>query len=464
MNEQLNRWLQEHLDEMIASTAVLVNHRSVVDSEPNDGTPYGKAVADCLDEALRMADGFGMKTKNFGHYAGTVELLDGDAKLGILAHLDVVPATVDSWTSPPFELTVRDGKMYGRGSADDKGPAMAVLYAMRGIKELGLPLKSNVRLILGCAEEVGGDDMEQYQKHEAFPPLLFTPDADFPIINIEKGRLPSTVAADVPRAAKGPCVEHMNAGSVINAVPSVARAMINGYDDDEVMRIARELPHDGTRFTMMRGQDGASTLLTCHGVPAHAAFPEGGRNALTALLAVLAKLPGDHEPIRALSRLFPYGDNEGIANGMATADEVSGKLTMVLSMCELAGGRLTAKVDCRFPVSYTAAEMTAKFTGILQEAGFAVSCNGVEPHYVDGNSEIVKTLLSVYEEHTGEPGRCIAIGGGTYVHDTENGVAFGPNFEGEELCLHGIDENMPLDSFLKSAQMYGDAILRLCGE
>lgn len=462
MNEQLNQWLQDHLDDMIATTAALVKHNGVVETAPTDGTPYGKAVADCLDEALRIADGFGMKTKNFGHYAGTVELQDGTPKLGILAHLDVVPAPADGWTSPPFELTVRNGKMYGRGTADDKGPAVAVLYAMRGIKELGLPLRSNVRLILGCAEEVGGDDMEQYQKHEAFPPLLFTPDADFPIINIEKGRLPSAITAAMPQTT-GAHIAHILSGTVINAVPAVAEATLIGYNGNEVLQAAGELSLEGVHFTAC-SKDDSTILLTCHGVPAHAAFPEGGRNALTALLAVLAKLPGDHEPVRALSRLFPYGDNEGIANGMATADEVSGKLTMVLSMCELANGTLTAKADCRFPVSHTAAEMTAKFTGILQNAGFAVSCNGVEPHYVESDSEIVQTLLSVYEDHTGEPGRCIAIGGGTYVHDTENGVAFGPNFEGEELCLHGIDENMPLDSFLKSAQMYGDAILRLCGE
>ena len=111
---------------------------------------------------MELAKEAGFSVTNYDNYVMAADLGPQPAELDILAHLDVVPVS-DSWTvTQPFEPLVKDGKIYGRGTADDKGPAVAALYAMKAIKELGIPLKKGVRLILGTDEECGSSDLEYY--------------------------------------------------------------------------------------------------------------------------------------------------------------------------------------------------------------------------------------------------------------------------------------------------------------
>lgn len=460
MKEQINEWLEQHREELLADLADLVAYESV--AVPTDGAyPYGQAVAACLDATLALGEKFGMATRNFGYQAGTVELTDGEPTLGILGHLDVVPAPASGWTTPPFTLDIRDGRAYGRGAIDDKGPTLAVLYAMRAIKELGLPMAHNVRLIVGCCEEIGGADMVYYQQQQAFPPMLFTPDGNFPVINIEKGRLPSAFTAAVPTDTL-PRVKRLDAGSVINAVPAEATTVLCGYTADEVEQAVAACAFDGIRYELT---DGEEAVLTAYGAAAHGSTPDKGCNALTALLAVVSRLRGAHEPLRALSRLFPHGDTAGVAAGIACADTVSGALTASLDTCHLAeSGELIAEMDCRFPVSETVEGLAAALRCQVEAEGLDCRSDGVPPHYVDSNGAFVQTLLRVYEEQTGQKGECLAIGGGTYVHDTENGVAFGPEFPDEEYNMHAPDEFIPIDALLRCAAIYAHAILALCGE
>ncbi|MBQ2938836.1 MAG: Sapep family Mn(2+)-dependent dipeptidase [Clostridia bacterium] len=461
MYEQLDRWLEQHSEELIEDLKTLVAFDSV--AVPTEGEhPYGDAVAACLDATLALAAKAGMRTRNFGYHAGTIDLTDGEPALGILGHLDVVPAPADGWDTPPFTLTVKHGNAYGRGAIDDKGPTLAVLYAMRAIKELGLPLKHNVRLIAGCCEEIGGADMVYYQQQQAFPPMLFTPDGNFPVINIEKGRLPSYFSAKLPPISDKAGIVSVNAGSVINAVPAEATAVLRGYEPAAVDALTRDAALDGIRWVLTEGKD---LTLTAIGAAAHGSTPDKGCNALTALLSVLAKLEGDHEPLRALSRLFPHGDHSGVAAGIACRDEVSGPLTASLDICRLsADGSLEAAMDCRFPVSETADGLAATLRLNAEAEGLACRSDGVEPHYVDSDSHFVQTLLRVYEQQTGLSGECLAIGGGTYVHDTENGVAFGPEFPGEEYHMHAPNEFIPLETLRRCASIYAHAILALCND
>ena len=97
----------------------------------------------------------------------------------------VVPAG-SGWTSDPFTLTRKDGRLIGRGVLDDKGPAISSLYALRAIKEAGIPLKRRVRIFLGCDEERGWACVNRYKQTEPNPTLAFTPDGSYPVINSEK--------------------------------------------------------------------------------------------------------------------------------------------------------------------------------------------------------------------------------------------------------------------------------------
>jgi len=187
---QIEEYFHNHKDEMLNDICDLIRIRSDR-SEAKEDMPFGEGPAKALKAALELAEGMGFNTTNYDNYVGAIDFNDKEKQLDILAHLDVVPVS-DDWTvTKPFEPIMKDGKLYGRGSADDKGPALAALYALKAVKDLNIPLSKNVRLILGTDEECGSSDIAYYYKKEKEAPMTFSPDADFPVINIEKGGLHS---------------------------------------------------------------------------------------------------------------------------------------------------------------------------------------------------------------------------------------------------------------------------------
>ena len=78
----------------------------------------------------------------------------------VYGHLDVQPALLsDGWDTNPFELTEIDGKLYGRGSTDDKGPAISWLWMVEAFKELKMELPANIKIIYEGMEEYGSEGM-----------------------------------------------------------------------------------------------------------------------------------------------------------------------------------------------------------------------------------------------------------------------------------------------------------------
>ena len=159
-----------------------------VKSEAEDGAPFGREIRNMLDTAMEDARKLGFAVRDFDGYACDITLGEAEEKIAVLGHLDVVPVG-DGWTKPPFEALIENGRMYGRGTNDDKGPVLASLFAMKAIQEAGIPLKKSIRLILGCDEESDWEDMAYYGAHEQIPDMGFSPDAMFPLINTEKGML-----------------------------------------------------------------------------------------------------------------------------------------------------------------------------------------------------------------------------------------------------------------------------------
>ncbi len=463
IREQIDAYMEAHFPEMVETLRTLVRIPSVREA-PEPGQPFGAPAAQALHTLLCIAEGYGFHTRNVGGYAGSADLGE-DPALGILCHLDVVPAG-EGWSVPPYDLTERDGRLYGRGAIDDKGPTVAALFALRAIKELGIPLRQGVRLIVGCGEETGSEDMAYYQQHEAFPPLVFTPDGDYPLINIEKGRLHGTVRAVCSPTDSGRAVVWARGGTAVNSVPGKAQAALRGVTPAEVQSAfdASSLP--GLSLDVI-AQDGL-TVVTVNGRPAHASTPDKGCNALTGLLHLLCALPLDPcarlDCLHALAVLFPHGETDGACAGVACRDDLSGTLTLAFDVLEFTGTALRADIDIRFPLCADMDMLGRALTAALTAHGLSFSYEGSPPHHVDGDSDFVRTLLRVYEDWTGEKGRCLAIGGGTYVHDTPGGVAFGVEFPGEENHMHGANESIRQESLLISAKMFADAIVRICGE
>ena len=469
-----NEYIDSQKERFVADLARLVNIRSVR-GDAKDGAPFGDGPKKALDEAIAICAEHGFNMTNYDYYAGETDLGE-DPALMILAHLDVVDEG-EGWTRPPYEMTIEDGNLYGRGTMDDKGPALAALYAMEAVRECGIELKKGVRLVLGCAEETGSEDMEYYFSKRPYLPYCFSPDAAYPLIHLEKGRFSPYFSKTWEATTAIPRVMKINGGTTANIVPCKASAVIVGMTAAQVEGICEEYKEKtGANFVLNEefncegGVCCKKLVITAEGVAAHASEPHKGVNAQTALLALLNALPladcGTTDAIRALNRLFPHGDTQGKTVGIAMEDDISGDLTFNFGVLSLNEDGMSACFDSRVPVCANKENVFDVIDAALQNEGFTLREDAamIPAHYVPKDAPIVKTLLDVYEQFTGEKGEALAIGGGTYVHDIEGGVAFGCEMPGIDYRLHGPDEFADIDTLLLSAKMFAEAIVRLCSE
>lgn len=463
--QQIAAYFEAHREELLRDAAELIRIPSEK-GEPKPGMPFGESPAKALDAAERMAGNMGFSVRNYDHYVLAVDLNDRPRQLDILAHLDVVPAG-SGWTvTRPFEPLVKDGKLYGRGAADDKGPAVAALYAMKAVRDLGVPLKKSARLVLGSDEECGSADMKHYYEAEPEAPMTFSPDAEFPVVNIEKGRYSTWVRASWAEDAALPRILSVRGGVKSNVVPDTAEAVVEGLPAAELSGCARVASaRTGVRF-LVREENGKA-VVEAHGICAHASTPGDGNNAVTGLIDLLCGIPfADSEGfrrLRAVNRLFPHGDWKGTAAGVAMKDAISGELTMSLNLFDCRTTGLKGYFDGRTPVSATDRNLKDAFCARARLLGLEPDGEGVSPaHHVPADTPFVRTLLKCYEQYTGRKGRCLAIGGGTYAHRLKNGVAFGCSMPGTDNRMHAADEYAVVDDLLVSAKIFTQAIIDLC--
>ncbi len=465
--QRIEEYFASRQAEMLEDISRLVRIRS--DRQPaRPGEPYGPGAAKVLAESLAMARAMGFGVKNYDNRVGTVDLNDLPPALDILAHLDVVPAG-DGWTvTEPFEPRITAGRIYGRGTADDKGPAVAALYALRGVRDLGIALRKNARLILGTDEESGGSDIEHYYALEEEAPMTFTPDAEFPVINIEKGRLVGSMTAPWPEEIRKSRLISLEGGTKINMVPEKAEAVVADLDMEQIAELLTQVEKStGVIFTAH--SEGKNLVIRAQGKAAHAATAENGNNAITGLLFLLSLLPitGDGRIglIRRLHRLFPHGDHYGQALGVAMADDLSGPLTLSLDLIRTDDYGLEAEFDSRTPLCANDENVRQVAANRLRSAGIRLAENPmVPPHHVPAETPFVKILLRCYEMYSGKPGRCVAIGGGTYVHNLARGVAFGCADPEVDNHLHGPDEFAVIEQLMMSAKIFTQVIIDCCGE
>lgn len=421
----IRQYLEEHREEMISFLAELVAVRSVR-NEPNGEYPFGKKPAKALQIMLRKCEELGFNVENVENYVGSADYDSTEPALGILTHLDVVPEGT-GWDSDPYVLKRSEGRLIGRGTCDDKGAAVSSLFALKAVSELAKPLKRGVRLIFGTDEENGSSDLAYYRTKRKLPPMVFTPDGEYPVINAEKGMIRVYFSTPFDNMS-------ITSGKIINAVPE---RCIAGYE--------------------------RHIVFWCNGKSAHASTPEKGENAITKFLEEYNR-EFKSPLLCGLARLFPHGETDGKSCGLGFEDEVSGKMTCVLSMLNTENGRLKGGIDIRFPLDRTLKEISGIICKSLENIGFEIdSCEGTEPHVTDEKSEFVQALLRAYERVTGDKGHCIAIGGGTYVHEIDGGVAFGAEFPEEDGHMHGANEFITEENLIKNAEIMAEAIIEICG-
>lgn len=463
IKQSIIAWAEAHEREYLADLKELI----AIDSARADalpGMPYGKNCADVLAKAQEILAKHGFASVNHDNYVITADMNENETELGILAHLDIVP-TGDGWQRPPLEMQEDETKIYGRGTADDKGPALAAFYAMRALKELNVPLGKNCKIILGADEECGSSDIAHYFATNPVPPKTLSPDADYPVINIEKGSLHADATASWEKEEILPRIAWIDAGIKFNVVPAAAKAKVLGLKATDLHKVMNDVAEKtGCNFFAEVDSDGV--VLYAEGLNAHASTPYEGNNALTALVELLAALPlkgKGAEIVKGLNAMYPHGDFYGVAAGVAQEDDISGKLTITLDILKMDETSALALSDCRAALCANDENLTEVLKARYTAIGLTMEDKKMNPpHHVSEESELVQELLKVYEDYTGLKGECIAIGGGTYVHHLEGGVSFGAAFPGVNNNMHGPDEFAIKAHLIQTIEMYAQVIADIC--
>ena len=465
--DQINAYFDDpaRRQQLVEAISRLVRIRSVRE-EAQPGMPFGPGPAAALAEGLKLAEELGFSVKNYDNYVGTVDFNDQETQLHILCHLDVVGEGTGWTVTEPYEPIEVDGMLYGRGTDDDKGPVAAVLLAMQAVRDLGVRLKKNVRLLLGTDEESGSEDIAYYYSKEPYAPCTFSPDGEFPVINLEKGSYKPVFTKTWAAESATPRVKELHGGFRINVLPPEAECVVAGLSAEAAQPYCDKAAGE-TGVTYALTERGDDLHILCKGKGAHASTPEEGVNAITGLIHLLCALPlakvGSTAALHALNALFPHGDCAGKALGIAQADEMSGPLTLAFSLLELNDTGLSGQFDSRVPVCANEDNCKAVTEAAFAKFGFTAEGGMQAPHYTPADTPLVSTLLKCYEQYSGRKGECLAIGGGTYVHDIPGGVAFGcamPGFNGN---MHGADEHTCIADQLTAAKIFAQAIIDLCG-
>ena len=434
-------------DEFLTSLKTLISYPSVL-NEGENGTPFGQAIQDVLEKTLEICRGLGFTTylDPKGYY-GYAEIGQGAELLAVLCHLDVVPSGDEAdWQTPPFEATIKDGWIFGRGVQDDKGPSMAALYAVKSLLDSGVKFKKRVRFIFGTDEETLWRCMGRYNELEETATLGFAPDSSFPLTYAEKGLLQVKL--------HGPGLDQLEleAGVAFNVVPGKA-----SYQGELLEQVVAGLQAASFDYEQNDQQ------VTVLGLPKHAKDAAEGVNAIVRLATVLQPLQA-HPALAFIAEAVGEDATGGCLFG-DISDGPSGRLSFNIAGLTLNSEKSEIRIDVRIPVLADKDQLVAK----LAEIAGRYQLNYEEfdylaPLYVPKDSELVSTLMAIYQEKTGDTSPAMSSGGATFARTMPNCVAFGALFPGAEQTEHQANERASLDDLYRAMDIYAETIYRLAGE
>ena len=450
LRQNIDRFVAENETRIFEDIARLIAIDSV-EAEEKPGMPFGEGPAKALQEALKIAQELGLDAVNCENYIGYAQLGEGEDYLATITHLDVVPVG-EGWKEDPFTMREREGYIIGRGVMDDKGPSVLCLYALKYLKDHDIPLRYPVRALLGANEESGMRDVEYYLENYKAPLFCFSPDANFPLCNGEKGIYHGRMIAKVPMEN----IVDIKGGTVANAVADKAEAWI---------RAAQVQPAE--RVTVERVEDGL-WHLTASGIGGHASLPEGTINAIGVLVNTILeqKLAGEQEAkfLQALAKLHENADGSGL--GVQADDGLFKPLTIVGGVIGVENGRMVQTLDSRYPTNTSGEKIASIIREKLGDVAEVTVDRDAAPFYISVDKPEVKACIDAYNAITGENAEPYTIGGGTYARDFPNAVSFGPehperpvpDFAGP---IHGVDEAACKDWLLEALKVYILALIEL---
>lgn len=428
--------------------------------------PFGKGVQDAFAYMLQKAEALGFQTEDVEHYGGHIDFGSGERIVGVLGHLDVVPEG-EGWSHDPYGGVISDGYLYGRGTLDDKGPMAAVLFAMKALKDAGYTPAKKIRLILGLDEETGWQGMKKYFEMMPLPDYGFTPDAEFPALNGEKGLMTFELAKKLPKLqSAGLELRSLTGGSAANMVAEKARAVISsqgGYD--AIRQLASEYRQETGYKLSVKGV-GKSLELSTEGKAAHGATPEAGLNAISILMDFLGRLNFGNDEVNGFIDFYNRHigfDLYGERLGCAFEDAPSGKLTLNVGIIAYDRQSVSLTVNIRYPVTFTDEQVYNGIMPLINKYDMGVIKEEVKaPIYMEPDSPLIETLMEVYRENTGDTEtKPLVIGGATYARAAENIVAFGALFPGDADLMHQKDERISIDRLMQMTRIYADALYKL---
>ncbi len=411
LNQKIDAFVAANKEQILKDIATLVSINSV-EGAPEEGAPYGAGPRAALDKTLELAAGMGLATRNCENHIGYAELAGADAEkyLATICHVDVVPEG-NGWTEDPFKMEIRDGWMIGRGVADDKGPMVATLYALKFLKEEGVSLRYPIRALVGDNEETHMHDVDYYLANYPAPVFCFTPDAEFPVCNGEKGHFDGKLVSPVCNGI----IKDFVGGVATNAVPDRASALV--ATDITKLRNAPNITLE---------PEGDGVRIRGWGKSGHAAMPEGTVNAIGLVVNYL--LDG-------------------------------GKMSMV-------DGRMVQTMDSRYPTCTDGDTIAKQIRAAIGTGAELTDVGSAKPFYIEADTPAIKACIDTYNEVTGENATPFTMGGGTYARHFPYAVSFGPEHSDMVLPefggpMHGANEAAPIDKLLEALKIYIIALLRL---
>lgn len=443
----MKNWITEkHQKESLAALKRLIDIPSVNAADGTSFPPFGKAIEECLTEALMICEELGMTTYHdpAGFY-GYADYGQGEELIAVLCHLDVVPAgDLALWETDPFQAVVKEGVMYGRGSQDDKGPTIAALYAFKAVVDSGVAFNKRIRFVFGTDEETLWRCMAHYNLKEEQPTKGFVPDSAFPVTYAEKGLLQAKLIGPGSTAFALAC------GDAFNVVPGNAQ-----YQGQDAQLVSQKLAELGISQTL------TDQTVTVNGKAVHSSAAEQGVNAVNQLATGLVQVHS-HSMLQFLAEKVGTETN-GFSIFGEVKDEMTGELTFNVATINVTETKSEIELDLRIPVSYPAADLVP----LLEKAAAAYGLtyeefDHVPALYVPKESDLVQTLTTIYQNKTGDQTRPITSGGATYARTMKNMVAFGAHFPDTKSLAHQANEGISITEMVQAMDIYAEAIFQLC--
>lgn len=455
---------QAYKDDYLKDLKALISINSVRDDEhKTDEYPLGEGPTKAMLKFLSFGERDGFKTKNIDNIVGYIEYGSGDQTMAMQAHADVMPAG-DDWETNPFEMIEKDGNVYGRGTSDDKGPALASYYGLKMLKDKRILPNMKIRLIIGTDEESEWTGMKHYFEVEPEPTFGFSPDAEFPLINGEKGN--STYVTTFGNTnGSDYTLKKFDSGLRLNMVPGGADSLVEVSDNEKfVDAFTKFLDQNPIAGDVKATGEGIALHIT--GKAAHAMNPQNGVNAGTYMAKFLDEFAFEgaaKEFIHFLAEDL-HDDSRSTKIGAAHKDDIMGELTMNVGIMKFDmqnGG--SVNTNFRYPKGTDDKQILAKLeTAAGKLNGNVKEINNMETHYVNPDDPIVSTLMHVYQEQTGDmDSKPEVVGGGTYARLMKRGVAFGALFPNTQDTMHQANEFQPIDDLIKAMAIYGQSIYEL---